>query len=196
LIVAAGVAGAAVAMGAPLVAAVVALRRSTRDLQASAGLQHATLEIERERLQATLRADDDRARRGAERAVLDRGAVLLTEFRGVVAGIRLDARGKPMGTDAWRESCYECSSFCARLSLWFDEGSEIVAAFDEIVRLADPGTTWATELRSGERRVRLTRPSDARNGESQSNSHERTLEDLEACALRYMRAARAHLRAA
>lgn len=182
-------AGAAVAAGGPLVAAVVALRRSTRDLQASAGWQQAALEIERERLQAMLRADDERARRGAERAVLDRGAVLLTELRAVVGAIKLDARGKPILTDPWRECAYQCSSFGARLSLWFDEGSEIVAAFEEIVRLVNGGTTWAAELRSGDRRVRLTRPPDARNGES-----ERTVEDLEACAQRYMRAARTQLR--
>jgi hypothetical protein len=187
------IAGAVVGVIGPLIAATALARRSKQELDASAARQRDALDAERERLQATLQAEGQRRRRDTERKLLDRGTVLIAEFRTVVADIKLDARGKPIVTDPWREVVHEVAAFRGRLLLWFDDNSAIVEAFDEVMQFTAWSTTWVAELGSGDRKVRLARLPEENHEQMLPRSPERTLEDVDITHLRYVVAARAHL---
>ena len=186
------VAGAVVGVVGPLAGASVA-RKTRRELDALAVRQRVALHAERERLQVALRAEGQRWRGDKECQLLDRGTVLIEEFRTVVTDMRLDARGKPIATDEWREMVHEVAVFRGRLLLWFDDSSPIVAAFDGVMQLTAWRTTWAAELRAGERWVKLIRAAQGSGAQSNTLSDERTLEHVDAAHERYMRAARAYL---
>ena len=180
------VAGALVGVVSPVAVAVVA-RRSKRELDASAARQRAALDAEHRRLLDTLNHEGSRQRREIERALLDQGTVLISEFRDSVASATLDTRGRPVGTDRWRRSVHVLVAFRGRLLLWFDHNSDVVAAFDGVTAFTAWSTVWACETRAGERKVRLTRPPGGLAG------GERTLEDVDVTHLRYVVAARAYL---
>ena len=186
-------AGALVGVVSPVAVAAVA-RRSTRELDARAERQRAALDAEHGRLQTTLRAEGSRQRREVERALLDQGTVLISDFRDVVADVKLDPRGRPLVTDRWRRAVHAMAAFRGRLLMWFEESSDVVSSFDAINAYTAWSTTWAAELRAGERKVRLTRLAqggsiDARRGVGV----DRTLEDVDVTHLRYVVAARAYL---
>ena len=180
------VAGALVGVVSPVAVAVVA-RRTKRELDASAERQRAALDAEHQRLEATLDHDGTRQRRETERTLLDHGTVLISEFRDAVADITLDARGRPVMTDAWRRAVHRLVAFRGRLLLWFNESSEIVSAFDGVTRLTAWSTTWACENRAGERKVRLTRPAPG------ASAGDASIEEVDTTHLRYVVAARAFL---
>jgi hypothetical protein len=187
------IAGAVVGVVGPVAVAAVA-RRSRRELDASAARQRVALDAEYTRLQATLNAEGSRQRREVERSLLDHGTVLVSDFRDAVAEVKLDQRGRPIVSDRWRRAVHAIAAFRGRLLLWFDEGSEIVDAFDGVTAFAMWSTTWAPELRAGERKVRLTRvPQGDSFGAAAANGG-RTLEDVDVTHLRYVVAARAYLR--
>jgi hypothetical protein len=185
------IAGAVVGVVSPVAVAVVA-RRSKRELDASAARQRAALDAERERLRTTLRAESARQRREVERTLLDRGTVLISEFRDAVADVTLDPRGRPVVTDRWRKAVHTLVAFRGRLLMWFNDGSEIIDAFDGVASCTAWGTTWATELRGGERKVRLTSPPQGGSEELANDALELALVDVDARHLRYVLAARAY----
>ncbi len=187
------IAGAVVGVVSPLAVAAVA-RRSKRELDASAERQRAALDAGRERLQATLQAAEMRRRRETERRLLDRGTVLIAEFRSAAADVKLDPRGKPIATDRWRAMIHEIAAFRGRLLLWFDDSSEIVQAFDGVMRFTGWNATWVGELRAGEHKVKLTRAALAGGEGAHAGFGDCTLEDVDVAHLRYVVAARSHLR--
>jgi hypothetical protein len=187
------VAGALVGVVSPVAVAAVA-RRSKRELDASAARQRAALDAERERLETTLVAEADRQRRETERVLLDRGTTLISEFRDAVAYVTLDARGMPVATDRWRHAVHALAAFRGRLLLWFEEGGEIVEAFDGVTAFTSWSTTWTPELRAGEHKVKLTRGSNGNGAAPFADPHGYALEDVDLRHLRYVVAARAHLR--
>lgn len=187
------VAGAVVGVMGPLMAAAAVARRSKQELDASAARLRDALDAERERLQATLQAEDQRRRRDTELKLLDRGAVLIADLRTAIADIKLDARGKPVVTDPWREVGHEVAAFRGRLLLWFDDNSDVVAAFDDVMQFTAWSTTWVAELRSSDRKVKLTRLPEEKLEQPRAHTPERTLEDVDIAHLRYVVAARAHL---
>ncbi len=186
------VAGAVVGVVSPMAVAAVA-RRSRRELDASADRQRAALDAERERLQTTLQAEGLRQRRETERRLLDRGTVLIADFRAVAADLKLDPRGRPIATDRWRAIVHEIAAFRGRLLLWFDETAEIVQAFDGVMALTAWSATWVGELRAGEQKVKLTRVLRGGSDEARTPFSDKTLEDVDVAHLRYVVAARAHL---
>lgn len=183
------VAGALVGVVAPVAVAATA-RRSKRELDASAARQQAALEAEHVRLQATLAAEGTRRRREVERTLLDQGTVLISDFRDAVGDVKLDQRGRPVVTDRWRTTSHAVAAFRGRLLMWFDGNSAIVEAFDGVTAYTAWTTTWAAELRAGERKVRLTR---SVNGSAEPSDGGCTLEDVDVTHLRYVVAARAYL---
>jgi hypothetical protein len=185
------IAGAVVGVVSPVAVAAVA-RRSKRELDASAKRQRAALDAEHTRLERTLQAEGSRQRREIERALLDRGTVLISDFRDAVADVKLDQRGRPIVTDRWRVAVHAISAFRGRLLLWFEDDSEMVDAFDGIALFAAQSTTWVAELRAGERKVRLTRLPVGAHAEAGANGG-RTLEEVDLMHLRYVVAARAYL---
>ncbi|HEX4035846.1 MAG TPA: hypothetical protein VHX66_15485 [Solirubrobacteraceae bacterium] len=186
-------AGALVGVVSPVAVAAVA-RRSKRELDASAERQRAALDAERERLETTLVAEAERQRRETERILLDRGTTLISEFRDAVAYVTLDARGMPAATDRWRQAVHALATFRGRLLLWFEEGGEIVEAFDGVTAFTSWSTTWASELRAGEHKVKLTRGSNGNGASAYADPNGYALEDVDLRHLRYVVAARAHLR--
>ena len=185
------IAGAVVGVVSP-VAVAVAARRTKRELDASIARQREALAAERDRLEVTLRAERGRQRADTERELLDRGTVLIAEFRTVAGDVKLDARGKPVVTDAWRQVVHEVAAFRGRLLLWFDDESEIVKAYDGVMALTAGSTAWAPELRSGDRKAKLTR---LPRGVASEIRAEKTLEDVDVAHLAYVVASRAHLAA-
>jgi hypothetical protein len=186
------IAGAVVAVVSPIAVAAVALR-SRRELDASADRQRAELDAERERLQTTLQADGVRQRRETERRLLDRGTVLIADFRAVAADLKLDPRGRPIPTDRWRAVVHEIAVFRSRLLLWFDETADIVQAFDGVMAFTALGATWVGEQRGGEQKVRLTRVLQGASEEGPTGFSSHTLEDVDVAHLRYVVAARGYL---
>jgi hypothetical protein len=186
-------AGAIVGVVSPVAVAAVA-RRSKRELDASAARQRAALDAERERLQSTLAAEGLRQRRETERRLLDRGTVLIADFRAAVADVKLDPRGRPLVTDRWRAIVHEVAAFRGRLLLWFDDTSEIVEAFDGVMRFTAWSATWVGELRAGERKVKLTRVPQGGSEDVREGFHDNTIEDVDVSHLRYVVAARGYLR--
>jgi hypothetical protein len=186
------IAGAVVGVVSPVAVAAVA-RRSRRELDASAARQRAALEAEHQRLQATLAAESSRQRREIERSLLDHGTVLISEFRDAVADVNLDQRGRPVVTDRWRRAVRAISAFRGRLLLWFDEGSEIVDAFDGVTVFAAWSTTWVADLRAGERKVRVTHLPRGGSVDTTASNGGRTLEDVDVTHLRFVVAARGYL---
>ena len=180
-------------MVSPVAVAAVA-RRSKRELDASAARQRAALDAERERLNTTLQAEGERQRRETERGLLDRGTVLISEFRDALADVTLDARGRPVATDRWRRTVHALAAFRGRLLMWFDENYEIVEAFDGVTALTAWGACWAAEVRAGERKVKLTRVQEGNGAAGLGAQHGFSLEDVDVRHLRYVVAARAHLR--
>jgi hypothetical protein len=186
------VAGAVVGVVSPIAVAAVA-RRSRRELDASAARQRAALDAERERLETTLQAERLRQRRETERRLLDRGTVLIADFRAAAADLRLDPRGKPIPTDRWRTVVHEIAGFRGRLLLWFDETADIVQAFDGVMAFTAWGATWVGELRGGEQKVKPTRVLRGGSQDSPTGFASHTLEDVDLAHLRYVVAARGHL---
>lgn len=184
------VAGAIVGVVGPVAVAATA-RRTKRELDASAARQRAALEAEHERLQATLKAEASRRRREVERTLLDQGTVLISDFRDAVADVKLDQRGRPVATDRWRSTSHAIAAFRGRLLMWFDGSSAIVEAFDGVTIFTAWSTTWAAELRAGERKVRLTRSGNG--GPEAPDGAGCTLEDVDVTHLRYVVSARAYL---
>jgi hypothetical protein len=186
------IAGAVVAVVSPIAVAAVALR-SRRELDASADRQRAALDAERERLQTTLQAEGLRQRRETERTLLDRGTVLIADFREAAAELRLDPRGRPIPTDRWRAVVHEIAVFRSRLLLWFAETAEIVQAFDGVMAFTARSATWVGELHAGEQKVRLTRVLQGGSEEGPTGFSSHTLEDVDVAHLRYVVAARGYL---
>lgn len=116
--------------------------------------------------------------------MLDRGAVLLTALTQAVAEMEVQGRGAPPAADAWRELGSELAVFQGRLSLWFDERSEVAAAFAEAIRLTDLRTTWVGTLWAAEPQA----------GQLRTSSPERILAEFVVARRRYLSVARAHLR--
>ena len=187
------VAGALVGVVSPVAVAAVA-RRTKRELDASAARQRAALDAERERLKTTLQAEGERQARETERGLLDRGTVLISEFRDALADVTLDARGRPVVTDRWRRAVHGLAAFRGRLLMWFDENYEIVEAFDGVTALTAWGACWAAEVRAGERKVKLTRSQHGNGSAALGTPQGFCLEDVDVRHLRYVVAARAHLR--
>jgi hypothetical protein len=186
------IAGAVVGVVSPIAVAAVA-RRSRRELDASADRQRAALDAERERLQTTLQAEGLRQRRETERRLLDRGTVLIADFRAVAADLKLDPRGRPIPTDRWRTVVHEIAVFRGRLLLWFDETADIVQAFDGVMAFTAWGATWVGELRAGEQKVKLTRVLQGGSEDTPTGFSNHTLEDVDVAHLRYVVAARGYL---
>jgi hypothetical protein len=187
------VAGALVGVVSPVAVAAVA-RRSKRELDASAARQRVALDAERERLKTTLQAERERHRRETERGLLDRGTVLVSEFRDALADVTLDARGRPVVTDRSRRAVHALAAFRGRLLMWFDEDNEIVEAFDGVTALTAWGACWAAEVRAGERKIKLTRAQQGNGTASLGPPKGFCLEDVDVRHLRYVVAARRHLR--
>ena len=187
------VATAIVGAVGPVAVAAVA-RRSRRELDASAERQRAALDAERERLDTTLRAASGRQRRETERMLLDHGTVLISDFREAVADAELDTRGRPIVTDRWRDSVHSLAVFRGRLLMWFEEDSEVVEAFDGVTAFTAWNTAWAGELRAGERKVSHLRVDQGATEDETAGAHDFALEDVDVRHLRYVVAARAHLR--
>jgi hypothetical protein len=187
------VAGALVGVVSPVAVAVVA-RRTKRELDASAARQRAALNAERDRLKTTLEAEGQRQRQEVERGLLDHGTMLMSAFRDAMADVTLDPRGRPIATDRWRRAAHAVTAFRGRLLLWFEESSEVVAAFDGMTLFTGWNTTWLAEVRAGERKVKLTRGLQGRSVDLPAGSRDYALEDVDVTHLRYVIAARAHLR--
>ena len=185
--VALAIAMAAVAIGCRRIGLAEASRRSRNELDAAAARQRTLLAAERERLHDALHAERERSRDRVERKLLDRGAVLLTELTQAVAEMNLDTRGRPPVTDARRELGRELAVFQGQLSLWFDERSEVVAAFEDAIALTEWLASWIGELRDAARHL------DEESGRTRPPSPEQALADLIATRKRYISAAHAHL---
>lgn len=186
--VALAIAMAAVAIGCRLIGLAEASRRSRNELDAAAARQRTLLAAERERLHDALHAERERSRNRVERKLLDRGAVVLTELTQAVAEMKPDTRGRPPVTDAWRELGRELAVFQGQLSLWFDERSEVVAAFEDAIALTERLASWIGELRDAARHL-----DEERSGRTRPPSPEQALADLIATRKRYISAAHAHL---
>jgi hypothetical protein len=191
--IAAIIASAVVGVVSPVAMAAVA-RRNRRELDAGAARQRAALDAERERLQTTLAAEGLRQRRETERRLLDRGTVLIAEFRAAAADVKLDPRGRPIVTDAWGSIVHEIAAFRGRLLMWFDDSSDIVGAFDGVMAFTSWSATWVGELRAGERKIKLTRVAQGGSEDAQPGFADNTIEDVDVAHLRYVAAARGHLR--
>jgi hypothetical protein len=187
------IASAVVGVASPVAVAAVA-RRSRRELDASAARQRAALDAERERLQTTLQAERLRQRHETERRLLDRGTMLIAEFRAVAADLKLDPRGRPIATDRWRQIVHEIAAFRGRLLLWFDENTDIVEAFDGVMAFTAWSAAWVGELRAGEQKIKLTRVLRGGSAEADASFTDNTLEDVDVAHLRYVVAARGYLR--
>jgi hypothetical protein len=123
---------------------------------------------------------------GSDRALLDRGAVLLTDLTKAVAETDSDDRARLPSTAAWEHLGRELAVFQGQLSLAFDEHSEVAVAFEDAVELTDWRTSWVGELGpaahpGAEGRSRHRAPDDA-------------LGELVEARQRYLTAARSHLR--
>jgi hypothetical protein len=97
------------------------------------------------RLRTQLAAEHDRIRWQAVREVLDRGAVLLTEFEAMTNALRQVAPDKLELPPGWDTTVDEVGVFRVRLRLWFADEDNLVKAFDEVVSTA----VWTSELREG-----------------------------------------------
>jgi hypothetical protein len=183
---------------APLIISVASGRRSARELSAATLQQHAAVTADRERLEMQLAAERERvevsleaARRAARREdvrdVLDAGAVVLQKYRSAFSTIEV-AVGAPRPvvlsvSDEWRAAGDEVVAQRARLLLWFDDGEDLVDAFDEVAKLAH----YLFELRSG------FEPKEREHAYLRPGLLEAAERDFEANRLRYLRAARAVL---
>jgi hypothetical protein len=173
--VAVAVAVGGVAVGCGLFGVAVASRRIRNELNAVLAAEQ-----QRTRDGGHVRPQEDRGR--VELGLLERGTVLLTDLIQAAAEMDLDQRGRAPTTDAWRELGRELAVFQGQLSLWFDDRSEVLAAFEDAVQLTAWRATWVGELGHVARR-----PEERRTPED-------VLEELVVARQRYITAARAHLR--
>ena len=145
------------------------------------------LVAERERLELSLDEARRAARREDIREVLDAGAVLLQKYRSAFSTIEV-AIGAPRPvvlsvSDEWKATGDEVVAQRARLMLWFDEGDDLVEAFDEVAKLA----YYLFELRSG------FEPKEREHAHLRPGLIEGAERDFAEHRLRYLRAARAVL---
>lgn len=150
-----------------------------------------TLSAERNRLAATLAAEDQRSRWQAVREVLDRGAVLLAQFQAAVGALKQVAPGELELPTGWEQTTSEVGVFRGQLRLWFDDEDEVVKAFDNVVSYA----VWASKLREGiDKSSRPPSLSEEDFEAMRPHFAERIREQVETHRKRYLDSARQHLR--
>jgi hypothetical protein len=145
------------------------------------------------RLRTQLAAEHDRIRWQAVREVLDRGAVLLTQFEAMTKALRQVAPGKLELPSDWDATVDEVAVFRVRLRLWLADEEVNVNAFDEVVSTA----VWTSSLREG-----LDDPTWLPAGISRESFEpirprlaDDVRQDVEANRKRFLDAARHHLKA-
>jgi hypothetical protein len=184
-------------VGALVVAALAAVTAQIRlraQLSAENTRQGQSQQAESERLGATLAAEHDRMRWQAVREVLDRGAVLLTQFQAMTTALRQVAPGKLELPPGWDTTVEEVGVFRVQLRLWFGDEDDIAKAFDEVVETA----VWTSELREGldDASWLPERMSPEAFEAIRPRFAEYVQENVEANRKRFLDAARDHLRGA
>jgi hypothetical protein len=142
-------------MDAATAALVGALGAGALAIGGNVWVQRRQLAADAAHLNAQIAADVRKRRREAERKILDEGATIITRFRIAMGSVqRPEARRwwrSRGGQDAievprdWDGAVGAVTVFQARLRLWFDDQSEVVAAFDEMLGLI----RFAADLRLG-----------------------------------------------
>jgi hypothetical protein len=134
-----------VGLVAPIITSIASRMRLTRELDASETRQTDALKAEQERLERQLTSESKRlalsldadrqgARVEAIREVLDRGAVLITEYGSTMSQTRASATpGHFDVSTRWLEVVGEVATHRNRLRLWFEEDEEVVQAFDDFL---------------------------------------------------------------
>jgi hypothetical protein len=134
---------------APFITSIASGRRLTRELIENEKRQTEALKAEQERLElqlgkeaerleASLAADRQRVREEAIREVLDKGAVLMSQYRSTTAETKASSTpGHLDVTPRWHEVVEEVAAHRNRLRIWFEEDSEVVMAFDDFLAFAN-----------------------------------------------------------
>jgi hypothetical protein len=188
--------GGLVGVLGPIIAARSARKRQTEQLMA-----------ERERLDRTLAADRLKALIEERRKLLDRGALLLIEIDEALSRqTQSTLRGEGASTsDAaaqeWDECLKKLERFRVRLTLWFDEGSDVLTAFTGVLReVSRQRTEVAGRVGANDRLVELLgrdNPADsgdvARLVEARDELVREAAEQAHDARDSYVRAARAYL---
>lgn len=172
----------------PIVTGIFLWRNTGRTIAAEEGRQGKALDEERKRLGDTLAAEEKRARTEAIRVVLDHGATLINRIQEMLGGLKAqgDKVEVPVG---FEEMLSEATAFQGRLRLWFDDGSDIVTAFDDVLKTSIFTSELRDALESGQPlSVSVT---DYQSLRRQFAEHSG---DVLAHRKRYLDAARFHLR--
>jgi hypothetical protein len=119
---------ALVGFGSPWIQSHFAGRRQKESLDAAKVELTTQLKAESDRLDQTLAADHRRTQYEAEREILDAGAVFLQRFRA-----HMGQSAPAPGSADWHKLAAELGGYLARLRLWFEEESDIVKAFQEML---------------------------------------------------------------
>ena len=116
----------------PIVTGIFLWRNTGRTIAAEEERQSKALAEERGRLRDTLATEERRMRTEAIRGVLDHGAVLINRIQEMLGGLKAqgDMVEVPLGFD---EMLSAATAFQGRLRLWFDDRSDIVRAFDDLL---------------------------------------------------------------
>lgn len=130
---------------APIITSIASGRRLTRELNAGETRQEDALKAEQQRLEqqltseserlaATLDGDRQHARDDAIREVLDKGAILITEYGSTMSEAKASATPGHLDLSTrWLEVVGEVATHRNRLRLWFDDDEEVVQAFDNFL---------------------------------------------------------------
>lgn len=159
------------------------------------------------RLSTTLEADRRKDLVAKRRELLDQGALLLVEFDDALARLRQEAGDPELQAKNWDGFRKKMSRFRTRLELWFDEGSDVVDAFAQVLHEVERrGTSEAGRHQAdNELRAMLTDPDQLAQmdeaGRAEAREHladldRRQGERMQDEAERVDRARHAYLRAA
>jgi hypothetical protein len=130
---------------APVVTNIASGKRLTRELKENESRQTEALKAEQERLDlqlnkeserlsTSLSADRQRVREEAIREVLDRGAVLISQYRSASAETKASVEpGLVNVSESWKQVIEEVAAHRNRLRIWFAEDDEVVLAFDDFL---------------------------------------------------------------
>lgn len=134
---------------APFITSIASGKRLERELKASDRRQATALAAEQERLDlqldkeserlaASLAADRQRVRDEGVREVLDRGAVLMSQYRSATSETQASSTPGLVNVSVrWHEVVEEVAAHRNRLRLWFEEDDEVILAFDDFLAYAN-----------------------------------------------------------
>lgn len=166
-------------------------------------LQSRELTSQRDELELTLAADRLKTLIEERRKLLDEGALLLVDVDDGLDALRArDWKTTPEQSAEWDELVKKLTRFRARLTLWFDEGSEVITAFTGV--LNDIGwyqSSFAGEVHADEEFRKILAEAPDRDGSDELAKMDRQLSEkkanaakrVDAARLKYTRAARAYL---